>query len=259
MQQSVCYRWTQRCLYQGRFKGDYQWQHIGDSLIVALHQPFMFHAGNDQRLVQLAYIPANEPCRLQFKGHQAAFLSSHFWLNDIGTFRSNYNFDYLGNSVVQSRVNQDIVTRLTQLQKLQPSAEIARQSVSRIINPDSVQLPSFSMDKRVRQLIQLILSRPSATGSLDQYTSEFNLTGPYLNRLFKEHTGMPVARFRLGVRVLSFIQQFMHSRNLTIAAHEAGFSDLAHLNKCHRLLFGTCPSKLWLPPSKLTMHSTFHA
>ncbi|MDG9669267.1 AraC family transcriptional regulator [Hahella sp. CR1] len=252
MDQSLYYHWNNLCLYMGRFDGTYHWQHIADSFIVSLDNEFDVKLANGEVIsTRCLMIPANVRCDFILSNQRIAFVSSHFWRNIKTTLTYNYYcceqdgllFDFLDAC--------DIARAFRDLYKRRPCANDAKEILDQILNPKQYPLAPPLMDRRVRKLIELLLKNPDLSQSIDDYAELMPISAAHLSRLFKQETNISFSRFRLGVRVMYFIKQFSRSRNLTTAAHDSGFADLAHLNKCHKLLFGICPSQLWLSESEL--------
>ncbi len=251
MPQAICYLGQQRCLYLGNFDGRYRWQHIADSLIVGLDRPFHLNlAGKIQSRQQVAFIPANRAVNLRFNNQAAAFLSSPLWLNNKALFQLNYRAHQIGEVLVQRHAEDALLESLYRF-NTPGDATVAGAGLQNLLNPKQIEPQPIFLDARIQWLIQRVVRDPASTEVLAHYITDLPYAGSYLSRLFREQTGLSFARFRLGMRVLHFIHQFSRYRNLTVAAHAAEFSDLAHLNKCHRLLFGISPSRLWLPAPRL--------
>ncbi len=58
---------------------------------------------------------------------------------------------------------------------------------------------------------------------------------------FVEQAGLPLRRYRKWLRLVIALDHVSHSRNLTQAAHAAGFADSAHLSRTFRQMFGINP------------------
>lgn len=65
-----------------------------------------------------------------------------------------------------------------------------------------------------------------------------------LTHLFTAQVGLPLRRYALWLRLTLAIAEVAAGRDLTTAAHAAGFSDSAHLTRTCRENFGLAPSAL---------------
>lgn len=102
-------------------------------------------------------------------------------------------------------------------------------------------------DKRVRAVIDIIASRRGSAIDLKFLSSKVFLSPSRLTHLFKQEVGIPISRFIVWWRIRKAIEELSKSATLTEAAHAAGFSDLPHMSKTFRQLFGFAPSSLFKP------------
>jgi AraC family transcriptional regulator len=100
-------------------------------------------------------------------------------------------------------------------------------------------------DPRVRKIID------HATANLDQpldlaaAAAGVYLSASRLRHLFVEHTGLAFKTYLLWLRLMRALQVYAEGRNLTEAAHAAGFADSAHFSRIFKRTFG-------LPATTLT-------
>jgi AraC-like DNA-binding protein len=59
---------------------------------------------------------------------------------------------------------------------------------------------------------------------------------------FRERTGMPARGYRKWLRLACAVECVLAGKNLTAAAHEAGFSDQPHFTRAFVEAFGIAPS-----------------
>jgi AraC-like DNA-binding protein len=110
-----------------------------------------------------------------------------------------------------------------------------------LVPPEAAMLP----DPRVRRIID------QASADLDQplglaaASAGVHLSPSRLRHLFVEHTGLAYKTYILGLRLVRALQVYAEGRNLTEAAHAAGFADSAHFSRIFRRTFG-------LPATTLT-------
>jgi AraC-like DNA-binding protein len=103
---------------------------------------------------------------------------------------------------------------------------------------------SRPIDPRVRRVLSIIRTRPGERYSLGALAGEVGLSPSRLGALFRRDVGIPVRRYQLWLRLISAIEILSSRGSLTPAAHEAGFSDSAHLSRTFRRMFGMPPSAL---------------
>lgn len=62
--------------------------------------------------------------------------------------------------------------------------------------------------------------------------------------LFREQTGLPVRNYVLWRRLVHVFERLEHGDSITTAAHNAGFSDCAHLSRSFHRICGAKPSDM---------------
>jgi AraC-like DNA-binding protein len=90
-----------------------------------------------------------------------------------------------------------------------------------------------------------LLAADPAVNSLVDLGRRVGCSPHHLSRLFHEHTGKTLVRYRLELRVHRALDR-MRDPDVSLAqvAAEAGFADHAHLTRSVRQLLGTTPSEL---------------
>ncbi|MFZ6656267.1 helix-turn-helix transcriptional regulator [Undibacterium sp. TJN19] len=71
-----------------------------------------------------------------------------------------------------------------------------------------------------------------------------HLSQSRFTHLFRQQTGMSLSRYLLWSRMLSAVAAVAEGNNITTAAHQAGFADLAHMSRTFRTMMGVPPSEL---------------
>ena len=93
-------------------------------------------------------------------------------------------------------------------------------------------------DLRVRKMIAYAASAIDRPLGLADVAGVAGLSPSRARHLFVEQTGLPFRTYLLWLRVTKAVAIFASGRSLTDAAHEAGFSDSAHLSRTFRRMFG---------------------
>jgi AraC family transcriptional regulator len=99
-------------------------------------------------------------------------------------------------------------------------------------------------DLRIRKVIAWAAERLDGAVSLSDAAPLVGLSATRLRHLFVEQTGLPFKTYLLWLRLTRALEQFAAGSSLTKAAHEAGFSDSAHLSRTFRRMFGIAPAAL---------------
>lgn len=99
-------------------------------------------------------------------------------------------------------------------------------------------------DYRIRKVIAWASERLDGTLSLADAVPVAGLSSSRLRHLFVEQTGLPFKTYLLWLRLSRALAAVARGSALTAAAHEAGFSDSAHLSRTFRRMFGVAPTAL---------------
>lgn len=117
--------------------------------------------------------------------------------------------------------------------------DVCRQMVEAIRSETSVPI-----DSRVAQSIELIRSSRDEGISIAEIAAGAELSESRFSHLFTENVRVPVRRYLLWLRLRDAMHLLAKGESLTEVAHEAGFSDSAHLTRTFRSLLGIAPSAL---------------
>jgi len=99
------------------------------------------------------------------------------------------------------------------------------------------------IDDRVQRATNFIRSHiPTHEFSLEMLAEIACLSTSRFTHLFKDQVGIPLRPFILWCRMRVAVTSVISGMTLTQAAHEAGFSDNAHLSRTFMDMFGVNPS-----------------
>lgn len=97
-------------------------------------------------------------------------------------------------------------------------------------------------DPRIARVMAAILSEPGRPHRATALARQVGLSESRLRHAFRHAPGLSLKRFRLWARMGASLRLIGDGANLTVAAHEAGFSSSAHFSTAYRALFGLKPS-----------------
>lgn len=100
------------------------------------------------------------------------------------------------------------------------------------------------VDARVARVVALAQATPSRNVTLAIAAADVGLSPDRLSHLFAATTGLPLRRYLLWLRLIDAVTTLADTGMVTSAAHQAGFSDSAHLTRTFRRMFGMPPSAL---------------
>lgn len=99
--------------------------------------------------------------------------------------------------------------------------------------------------------IQAVVDRINHTSEVDisllthELAISIYLSPSRLRHLFREQIGISIQQYILWQKLMIALSASVGGVSLTDAAHEAGFSDLAHLSRTFRQMFGIKPSEIF--------------
>jgi AraC-like DNA-binding protein len=94
-------------------------------------------------------------------------------------------------------------------------------------------------DARVSSVLERLPYIPDKKISVKELASAVYLSETRLIHLFKETIGIPIRRYLLWKRLIDAVVLIKGGASFTTAAHEAGFSDYAHLSRTFKHMFGS--------------------
>ena len=103
---------------------------------------------------------------------------------------------------------------------------------------------NLAIDSRVAQSIEWIRSSREDGITVQEIAAGVELSGSRFSHLFTENVRIPVRRYLLWLRLRDSMHLLAQGKSLTETAHEAGFSDSAHLTRTFRGMLGIAPSAL---------------
>ena len=136
-----------------------------------------------------------------------------------------------------------VIQNLSDIYDLSLDLETASEKVDEIIGYDK--RSEFVFDTRIKaclQTIQLDLTQNISEAFL---ANQVGLSPSRFRHLFKEQLGISHRQFRTWKRLIGAAKEINKTDNLTIAALEAGFSDLSHFTNHYKKTFGVKPSEVF--------------
>lgn len=108
----------------------------------------------------------------------------------------------------------------------------------------SVSARDHSLDARLAKILKIIKANPADNASVKDLAALVSLSEDRLHHLFTAQVGIPLHKYRIWLRLKCVGKLFFDGFSLTMAAHEAGFSDGAHFSRTFARMYGAPPSKL---------------
>jgi AraC-like DNA-binding protein len=114
----------------------------------------------------------------------------------------------------------------------------------------------YASDDRVEEVAALISRQPEALWRLDTLAARTGLSPSRLQHLFQAELSVTPRQLRTWQRLREVSRRFAAGENLTLAAHEAGFVDSAHMSKAFRHFFGIAPSRVLSGGTHVRVHES---
>jgi AraC-like DNA-binding protein len=99
-------------------------------------------------------------------------------------------------------------------------------------------------DPRIAHAVAMIDAHPAESLNYASLAHLAHLSPSRFANLFREQTGLPVRNYLLWRRLVFALECLERGDSITAAAHNAGFSDCAHLSRSFHRICGTMPSNI---------------
>ncbi len=101
-----------------------------------------------------------------------------------------------------------------------------------------------TVEPRVARFLQSLRRSSGLPMAAGDAARLVGLSSSRFQHLFRESIGIPFRRYLLWLRLVAAVERIASGCSLTEAAHDARFSDSAHLSRTFRRMFGLSPSAL---------------
>lgn len=99
-------------------------------------------------------------------------------------------------------------------------------------------------DRRVREIVRRIETNPGARHTIRELAASVNLSESRLRHLFRQHTGIPLARFIASQRLQRAAELLEGSFDrVSEVAFQTSFTNVAQFDKAFRAHFGRTPTE----------------
>jgi AraC-like DNA-binding protein len=221
-------------------------RHHAVQLVLGLDGAFEVWAGTVKHDGLAAIIAPNHPHRFKGKGRRHAVLlldpELSAYASIIGAMGKESGVTMLDPSPVEREL-QGFLSSLHSPPECTIVKDLCEKTFRRLSRAGLEETPDT--DARISAAKSFISRAPDRKAPIAVVAREVGLSEGRLIHLFKEHTGIPIRRYILWLRLIEAVERAMGSVSLTVAAHDAGFSDSAHLSRTFKRMFGITPSFLF--------------
>ncbi len=245
VQKNTLYLWNGIFFFLGNVVDTAFHRHHAVQLVLGLENKFTIDTDNETHQTKAVLLDSDIVHRLQGpKGVQALLLFE----NESKTAQKLKNV--LKNETMlllpEDSVSEHLKSGLKKLYMGKPDIDSAKVHLDLLLS----KLFSFSnevqiVDPRIVKARALIDSLEVKKISADRISSMLSISETRFIHLFKKEVGIPFRKYLLWKRMLDSIRILIDRHDITWAAHEAGFSDSAHLARTFKDNFGVVLSEIF--------------
>ena len=140
--------------------------------------------------------------------------------------------------------NLDSIARLATARKCREVSRATDEILALVEGQGEIIQEHPPLDARIENSLQQIQEALPEILSVAELSIMAGLSEHRFMHLFKKEVGIPVRRYALWARMQKAAFLLQDGRSLTDAAHEAGFSDSAHMSRSFKEFFGISPSSV---------------
>lgn len=146
---------------------------------------------------------------------------------------------------------QDLAATLTTLAVLlldgTPTSSFERPALDALLDYIGTMLPRAqrapNTDHPVYRVRAILSANPVSEVSVGLLAHQVGLSASELSRRFKQQFRLSPVSYRKQLRLVLATRRLQEGHSITVAAHNAGFSDAAHLSRTFKLQYGITPSR----------------
>ncbi|TDI79586.1 MAG: AraC family transcriptional regulator [Caldithrix sp.] len=246
MKTSRLHMWNGRALFYSPSVDTRSHQHHFLQITIGLDKAFLLRAKGSEKWERqrIVVIPPDQPHQLDGRNTSAVYLyadpESHLTRQLIpdAHYHKILSYDF-------KRI-EPLLPQLWSYAEGKCNCNDALQLTDRIVRIiSSSHVPISELDPRVQHALKIIRSLPEKHISVHELASQVLLSPSRLAYLFREQTGLPIRRYLLWERLLDAMRLMTQESDLSKVAHEAGFSDSAHMSRTFQKMFGITPSEIF--------------
>ena len=102
-----------------------------------------------------------------------------------------------------------------------------------------------ALDSRLQKVIDAIRTELRGTSSIDDLAANVALSKVHLERLFKQHVGVPIGKYQQWLKLFETVRLVMEGRSFSESAELMGFNDVAHYSKLFKTVVGVSPTNMF--------------
>ena len=228
--------------YIGRIEKLNVHSHITWTLCICIDGDFIFHSDEfSQKVTGPILIPPKWNHTLESKNSLFLFIFFEKYSNFFSKKYDHSTITYLKDPItkeIKARLNPFSDTIIKNL-KFILETYLENIKIS-IVEPSN-------LDPRVEQIIDILQKNRSTKDiTITKLASKLKLSESRVSHIFKENMGLPIASYRIWIKIKKLAKSLESGKDLTYSAQDAGFLDSSHLNRVFKNYFGIVPKKVFL-------------
>jgi len=241
--------WRGRVLYLGPVEDGEVHTHHAVQAVVSRSGSFELSLEDETVRAQSVLLDTDRPHRLNTCGQDTAVFLIEPESRDADRLRRGC-LRSCGYHVIGPERSDPVIESLAALDATADGCVAAAESFERLLETwGAGPEPLPTRDDRIDKALAFIQDLPEKKVPLSELASQVYLSESRFIHLFTEQVGIPPRRYLLWARLMDALETALQGDSLTGAAHDAGFSDSAHLSRTFKRMFGQAPSFLF-PSSK---------
>ncbi|RHX88242.1 helix-turn-helix transcriptional regulator [Leptospira stimsonii] len=212
-------------------------EHYSASLILSNGKPFRFRTGSSD-WIESRSIFVRPNVEQQLDAQNEDIFIFHFDPDNIRIHGSFFSFpsDYL-------ELDSHLYKRILKFLKAPVNEQEAITLWKELLNElKKDRNGSEERDPRIETVVQKLAESVPDMIPLEELTKFTGLSESRLMHLFKDEVGIPMRKYIQWLRIKACVFSLSRGNSLTLASHEAGFADQAHMSRTFREMFGLKPS-----------------
>lgn len=209
-------------------------RHNHNALQITLSANSDFTVEFDDTIIQTKSIIINSNCNHKLIGRNGKQI--------LISIESESDYSKAFQTVLEKESYKEISFDPKFLSKIEKEIEEEKnlsKTLEKIISHLDIQFnKELNIDDRVKKVLSFINTVEEKKITIKSLANHVSLSESRLQHLFKSQIGMSIKKFLQWKRLVDGIHIIANGKDFTYAAHEAGFSDSAHMSRTFKEMFG---------------------
>jgi AraC-like DNA-binding protein len=234
---SSLYIWNGQTLFFGYLPNIEEHAHHALQIEIGLSKPFKIYYSQKELACRFALIQPDVPHKIDDCNDIQAviYIEPESILGlQLKHFYKNEDIVKLKFDIVKPFIKE--LNRFSEIIRECHEAELLMHVIMESLS--GVELPFNELDYRIKKVIGICKATWDKKISIKVLAENVGLSEGRLIHLFKDQIGVPIRRYLLWARLSDALMHLSKGGSFTEAAHQAGFSDAAHLSRTYRTMYG---------------------